>query len=170
MIWIYSPRYRYRYLYSRMGLALPSRRAFFLKSVFKIRTWNFGNVRNSTWGIQRHSGQKQLPRHHAELKFSRTTWAHFPPKVLKMSLTRIEKYSERGYILKNPPGRLLIVTYWTALGVWLTPGGRRFEPTKSPKWPFFSLFFFNTYSLYSSAFSFFFFVLLLLASRFVLRS
>ena len=65
--------------------------------------------------------------------FSRTTWAHFPPKVLKMSLTRIEKYSERGYILKNPPGRLLIVTYWTALGVWLTPGGRRFEPTKSPK-------------------------------------
>ena len=65
-----------------------------------------------------------------------------------MSLTRIEKYSERGYILKNPPGRLLIVTYWTALGVWLTPGGRRFEPTKSPKWPFFSLF---------SFFSFFFF-------------
>ena len=41
-----------------------------------------------------------------------------------MSLTRIEKYSERGYILKNPPGRLLIVTYWTALGVWLAPGGR----------------------------------------------
>ena len=48
-----------------------------------------------------------------------------------MSLTRIEKYSERGQILKNPPGRLLIVTYWTALGVWLTPGGRRFEPMKS---------------------------------------
>ena len=41
-----------------------------------------------------------------------------------MSLTRIEKYSEPGYILKNPPGRLLIVTYWTALGVWLTPGDR----------------------------------------------
>ena len=59
-----------------------------------------------------------------------------------MSLTRIEKYSERGYILKNPPGRLLIVTYWTALGVWLTPGGRRFEPTKSHFWPYFRLFFF----------------------------
>ena len=62
-----------------------------------------------------------------------------------MSLTRIEKYSERGQILKNPPGRLLIVTYWTALGVWLTPGGRRFEPTKSPKWSFFSLFLFFTF-------------------------
>ena len=52
--------------------------------------------------------------------------------MLKMSVTRIEKYSERGYILKNLPGRLLIVTYWTALGAWLTPGGRQFEPTKSP--------------------------------------
>ena len=57
----------------------------------------------------------------------------FPPKSAKMSLTRIEKYSEQGQILKDPPGRLLIVAYWTALGVWLPPGGRRFEPTKSPK-------------------------------------
>ena len=48
-----------------------------------------------------------------------------------MSFTQKEKYSDGGYILKNPPGRLLIVTYWTALGVWLTPGGRQFEPTKS---------------------------------------
>ena len=62
-----------------------------------------------------------------------------------MSLTRIEKYSERGYILKNPPGRLLIVAYWTALGVWLAPGGRRFEPTKSPKCSFFLIFFFFTF-------------------------
>ena len=58
-----------------------------------------------------------------------------------MSLTRIEKYSERGYILKNPPGRLLIVTYWTALGVWLTPGGRRFDLTNLQN-IFFPLFFF----------------------------
>ena len=60
-----------------------------------------------------------------------------------MSLTRIEKYSERGYILKIPPGRLLIVTYWTALGVWLTPGGRRFDPTNLQNICFFSLFFFS---------------------------
>ena len=81
--------------------------------------------------IRRKSNSNERPP--AELKFSRTTWAHFPPKVLKMSLTRIEKYSERGQILKDHPGRLLIVTYWTALGVWLAPGGRRFEPTKSRK-------------------------------------
>ena len=43
----------------------------------------------------------------------------------------IEKYSERSQILLNPPGRMLIVTYRTPLGVWLGPGGRRFEPPKS---------------------------------------
>ena len=69
-----------------------------------------------------------------------------------MSLTRIEKYSERGYILKNPPGRLLIVTYWTALGVWLTPGGRRFDPTNLQNICFFSLFFFSFFFFFRSAF------------------
>ena len=59
-----------------------------------------------------------------------------------MSLTRIEKYSERGYILKNPPGRLLIVTYWTALGVWLTLGVAGSTSRIYKIYFFFSLFFF----------------------------
>ena len=70
-----------------------------------------------------------------------------------MSLTRIEKYSERGYILKNPPGRLLIVTYWTALGVWLTPGGRRFDPTNLQNICFFSLFFFFFFFFFAPRFA-----------------
>ena len=41
-----------------------------------------------------------------------------------MSLTRIEKYSERGYILKNPPGRLPRKVHWAPLGVWLGSWGR----------------------------------------------
>ena len=57
--------------------------------------------------------------------------AHSAPKRPRMSLTRIEKYSERSQILLNPPGRMLIVAYRTALRVWLGPGGRRFEPLKS---------------------------------------
>ena len=38
----------------------------------------------------------------------------------------------------------MIVTYWTALGAWLAPGGRRFEPTNHEvtKMTFFFFFFF----------------------------
>ena len=65
------------------------------------------------------------------------TWCFDLNRKVRMHV----KYSVRGYILKNHPGRLLIVTYWTALGVWLTPGGRRFDPTNLQNICFFSLFF-----------------------------
>ena len=41
-----------------------------------------------------------------------------------MSLTQIEKYSERGQILKDPPGRLPRKVHWAPLGVWLGSWGR----------------------------------------------
>ena len=101
---------------------------------------------NSTWTKQRYSDQKQLERHHAELKFSRTTWAHFPPKVLKMSLTRIEKYSERGQILKDPPGRLPRKVHWAPLGVWLGSLGRLcMSRTVRPEVDFFVFLLFFSY-------------------------
>ena len=51
-----------------------------------------------------------------------------------MSLTQIEKYSERGQILKDPPGRLPRKVHWAPLGVWLGSWGRLcMSPTVSPE-------------------------------------
>ena len=72
-------------------------------------------------------------------------------KCGKLSLTQSKKYSERGQILKDPPGRLPRKVHWAPLGVWLGSWGRlSMSPTVSSEGEknksdnFFSSFFFRS--------------------------